>query len=119
MIGEVPQPTKPSESKLEVIAQYNKKPAKWNMICDSFKGAIWCTVTVDLMSYVHNLSNCYLIWKKFQTLYRNIGFLEHDAIFFWLSTKTLDNFWRVTEFVNAIKINATWLEKVRVTDLPS
>ena len=65
MIGEVLQPTKPSESKPKVIAQYNKDLAKWNMICDSLKGAIWCSVIVDPMSHVHGLFNCSLMWKKF------------------------------------------------------
>ena len=119
MIGEVPQPTKPSESKPEVIAQYDKDLAKWNMICDSLEGAIRCTVTVDPMSHVHGLSNCSLMWKKFQTLYRNTGFLERDAIFIRLSTKTLDDFQGVAEFANAIKKDATRLKEIGVTDLPS
>ena len=59
------------------------------------------------------------MWKKFQTLYRNTGFLERDAIFIRLSTKTLDIFQGIAEFANAIKKDATRLKKVGITDLPS
>ncbi len=71
------------------------------------------------MSHVHGLYNCSLMWKKFQTLYRNTGFLERDAIFIRLSTKTLDIFQGIAEFANAIKKDATRLKKVGITDLPS
>lgn len=92
MIGEGPQPTKPTESKPEVIAQYDKDLAKWNTISNLLEGAIRCTVTVDSMSHMHGLSNCSLMWKKLQTLYKNTDFLERNVIFIWLSTKTLDDF---------------------------
>ncbi len=71
------------------------------------------------MSHVHGLSNCSLIWKKFQTLYRNTGFLEHDAIFILLSIKTLDDFQGIAEFANAIKKDVIRLKEIGITDLPS
>ncbi len=71
------------------------------------------------MSHVHGLSNCTLMWKKFQTLYRNTGFLERDAIFIRLSTKTLDDLQGIAEFANAIKKHAIWLKEIGITDLPS
>ena len=89
------------------------------MICDSFEGVIWYTITVDPMSHVHGLSNYSLMWKKFQTLYRNTGFLECNVIFIRLSIKTLDDFKRVAKFTNTIKKGATRLKEIGVTDLPS
>ena len=71
------------------------------------------------MSHVHGLSNCSLMWKKFQTLYRNTGFLERDAIFIRLSTKTHDDFQGIAKFANAIKKNAIRLKEIGITDLPS
>lgn len=103
MIGEILQPSKPTENKPGKAPQYEKDLAKWNTISNSLEGAIRCTVTVDPMSHVHGLFNCYLMWKKFQTLYKNTGFLERDAIFIWLSTKTLEDFQGVAKFADAIK----------------
>ena len=57
------------------------------------------------------------MWKKLQTLYRNTGFLERDAIFIQLSTKTLKDFQGVAEFANTIKQDATQLKEIGVTDL--
>ncbi len=57
--------------------------------------------------------------KKFQSLYRNTGFLERDAIFIRLSTKTLDDFQGMAEFTTAIKKNATRLKEIGITDLRS
>ncbi len=71
------------------------------------------------MSHVHGPSNCSLMWKKFQTLYRNTGFLERNMIFIRLSTKTLDDFQVIAEFANAIKKDATRLKEIGITDLPS
>ena len=119
MIGELSQPIEPAENKTKKIAQYVKDPAKWNGICDSLESAIRCTVSVDPMSHVHGLSNCSLMWKKFQTFHRNTGFLQRDAIFIWLSTKTLDDFQGIAEFANAIKKDATRLKEIGITDLPS
>ena len=59
------------------------------------------------------------MWKKFQTLYWNTGFLERDAIFIRLSTKTLDNFQGIAKFANAIKKNAIRLKEIGITDLSS
>lgn len=119
MIGEIPQPTKPAENKLEETTQYEKDLAKWNTIWDSLEGANRSTVTVDPMSRLHGLSNCSFMWKKFQLLYRNAGFLKRDAIFIRPSTKTLEDFQRVAEFANAIKKDAKRLKVIGITDLPS
>lgn len=62
------------------------------MICNSLKGAIRCIDLIDPMFHVHGLSNCSFMWKKFQTLYKNTGFLKCNAIFICLSTKTLNDF---------------------------
>lgn len=59
------------------------------------------------------------MWKKFQLLYRNTGFLERDAAFIRLSTKTLEDFQGVAEFANAIKKDAKRLKEIGLTDLPS
>lgn len=39
-IGKVLQPTEPIKSKPELVAQYDKKFAKWNTICNSLKDTI-------------------------------------------------------------------------------
>ena len=52
-------------------------------------------------------------------MYRNIGFLEYDAIFIQLPTKTLDNFSGVAKIANTIKKDATRLKEIGITNLPS
>lgn len=52
------------------------------------------------------------MWKKLQLLYRNTGFLERDAPFIRLSTKTLEDFQGVAEFANAIKKDAKRLKEI-------
>lgn len=117
--GEVPQPTKPSENNSKVTTQYETDLARRNTICDALEGAIRPTITVDPMFHVHGLSNCSSMWKKFQTLYRNTGFLERDTIFIRPSTKAIEDFQRIAEFANAIKKDATRLKEIGITDLPS
>lgn len=58
------------------------------------------------------------MWKKFQILYKNTGFLDCNTIFIQLLTKTLKDFQGVAEFANVIKKDATRLKKIGVTDLP-
>lgn len=119
MISEVPQPTKPSENNLNVTTQYETDLARRNTICDALEGIIRPTITGELMFHVHGLSNCSSMWKKFQTLYGNTGFLERNTIFIQLSTKAIEDFQRILEFANAIKKDATRLKKIGITDLPS
>lgn len=57
------------------------------------------------------------MWKKFQLLYRNTGFLELNATFIRLSTKTLEDLQGVAEFANAIKKDAKRLKEIGITDL--
>ena len=119
MIGEVPQPTKPSENNPKVTTQYETDLAKRNTMCDALEGALRPTITGDPMFHVHGLSNCSSMWKKFQTLYGNTSFLERDAIFIRPSTKAIEDFQRIAEFANAIKKDATRLKEIGITDLPS
>lgn len=56
--------------------------------------------------------------EKFQTLFKDTSFLERDAIFIRLSTKTLGDFQGVAEFANAIK-KIYMPREIRITNLPS
>lgn len=69
------------------------------------------------MSNVGTLGLTSEIWKKFETLYRDTGFIKRDAIFIRLSTQTMSDFANVAEFADNIKRNSTRLREIGTTDV--
>ena len=59
------------------------------------------------------------MWKKFESLYRDTGFIERDSIFIRLSTQTLSDFADVAEFADNIKRNSIRLKEIGTTDVPN
>ena len=115
MLGQIPKPTPPSEkdsTDAKIKEVYEDKYMKWLLVTDSLRGAIRTTCTIDPMSHVGDMGLASDMWKKFETLYRDTGFIERDAIFIRLSTQTLYDFANVAEFADNIKRNSTRLKEI-------
>ena len=61
---------------------------------------------------------CSNMWTKFKTLYRDTGFMEHNAIFICLSFQTASDFSNVAQFADSLKRNCTRLKEIGVKYLP-
>ena len=53
---------------------------KWLTITDSIRGAIRTTCTIDPISHVADMRLASEMWKRFELLYRDTGFIERDSI---------------------------------------
>lgn len=91
---------------------------KWLTITDSLRGAIRTTSTIDPMSHVGDMELGSEMWKRFESLYRDSGFIEHNTIFMRLSTQTLSDFDNVAQFADTIKRNSIRLKEIGTTDVP-
>ena len=121
MLGQIPKPTPPSEkdsTDAKIKEVYEDKYMKWLLVTDSLRGAIRTTCTIDPMSHVGDMGLASDMWKKFETLYRDTGFIERDAIFIRLSTQTLSDFANVAESADNIKRNSTRLKEIGTKDVP-
>ena len=92
---------------------------KWLTITDSLRGTSRTTCMMDPMSHVGDMELASDMWKKFESLYRDTGFIERDSIFIRLSTQTLSDFSDVAEFADNIKRNSTRLKEIGTTDVPN
>ena len=123
-LGEIknPKPLSPLDgSKPDEKTQENhdaKRP-QCLTVTDSLRGVIRSTCTLALMSYVSNPDLCSDIWAKFELLYRDTGFMERDAIFIRLCSKTSSDFDDVAKFADILKFYSTWLKEIGTTDVPS
>ena len=69
------------------------------------------------MSHVSDMGLASEIWERFESLYRDTGFIERNSIFIRLSTKTLSDFDDVAQFADNIKRNFIRLEEIGTTDV--
>ncbi len=58
------------------------------------------------------------MWKRFELLYQDTGFIECDSIFICLSTQWLSNFDDVVQFADNIKQNSIRLKEIGSKDVP-
>lgn len=121
MLGQIPRPITPpaKESTPELKEAYDAKLMKWLTITDSLRGAIRTTTTIDPMSHVGDLELASDMWIKFQTLYRDSGFIERDTILMRLSTQTLSDFENVAQFADSIKRDSIRLKEIGTSDVLS
>ena len=120
MLGQIPRPSPPSEKELtpETKEAFEVKLMKWLTITDSLRGAIRTTSTIDPMSHVGDMELASDMWKRFESLYRDSGFIERNTIFMRLSTQTLSDFDNVAQFADTIKRNSIRLKEIGTTDVP-
>ena len=69
------------------------------------------------MSHVSGIDLCSDMWTKFEMFYWDTGFMEHNAIFIYLSSQTALNFSNVAQFADSLKCNYIHLKKIGVKDL--
>ena len=124
MLGQIPQPTPPQAKEATPVTSatqeaFDAKLMKWLTITDSLRGAIRTTCMIDPMSHVGDMELASDMWKKFESLYRDTGFIERDSVFIRLSTQTLSDFSDVAEFADNIKRNSTRLKEIGTTDVPN
>ena len=120
MLGEIPKPISPSENELTPTTKeaFETKLMKWLTITDSIQGAIRTTCTIDLMSQVGDMGLASEMWKRFESLYRDTGFIERDSIFIRLSTQTLSDFDDVAQFADNIKRNSIRFKEIGTKEVP-
>ncbi len=116
MLRQIPQPAPPQAKEATPVTSaiqeaFDAKLMKWLTITDSLCGAIQTICIIDLMSHVGDMELASDMWKKFKSLYRDIGFIEQDSIFICLSTQTLSDFADVAEFADNIKQNSNRVKK--------
>ena len=70
------------------------------------------------MSHVSDMGLASEMWKRFESLYRDTGFIERDSIFIRLSTQTLSDFDDVAQFADNIKRNSIRLKEIGTKDVP-
>ena len=87
MLGQIKKPEPfptPTTGKVEDVALKEANKAKiirWLRLTDSLQGVIRSTCNVKPTSQVGAMDLCSDIWIKFETLHRDTGFMERDAIF--------------------------------------
>ncbi len=87
MLGQIEKPAPlptPEAGKVHDTALKEANEAKimrWLMLIDSLRGVIRSTCNIEPMSHVSGIDLCSDMWSKFETLYRDTGFMERDAIF--------------------------------------
>lgn len=84
---------------------------------DSLCGAFQTTCMIDPMLHVRKMELASDMWKKFEFLYRDTGFIAQNSIFICLLTQTLSSFADLAEFANNIKQSSTRLKKIGITDI--
>ena len=94
MLREIPKPISPQEKELTPATK------------------------IDLMSHVGDMRLTSEIWKRFELLYQDTGFIECDSIFIGLSTQTLSDFDDVAQFADNIKQNSIRLKEIGTKDVP-
>ncbi len=114
MLGEIPKPISPHEKELTPTTKeaFETKLMKWLTITDSIQGAIWTTCTIGPMSHVGDMGLASEMWKRFESLYRDTGFIERDSIFIRLSTLTFSDFDDVAQFADNIGRNSIRLKEI-------
>ncbi len=122
MLGQIKKPESlptPAASTVQDAALKEANEAKiirWLTLTDSLRGVIRSTCNVEPMSHVSCMDLCSDMWTKFETLYRDTGFMERDAIFIRLSSQTASDFSNVAQFADSLKRDCT---RVRVLYAPS
>ena len=119
MLGQIPRPSPTSENELasETKEAFEVKLIKWHTITDSLQSAIRTTSTIDTMSHMGDMELASNMWKRFEYLYWDSGFIERNKIFMRLSTQTLSDFDDVAQFADTIKRNSIRLNEIDTTDV--
>ncbi len=120
ILGEIPKPISPPEKELTPTTKEasETKLMKWLTITDSIRGAIRTTCTIDPLTHFGDMGLTSEMWKRFESLYRDTGFIERDSIFICLSTQTLSDFDDVAQFADNIKRNSIRLKEIGNKDVP-
>ncbi len=94
------------------------KIIRWLTLTNSLRGVIRSKCNVEPISHVSGMDHCSDMWTKFETLYRETGFMKRDAIFIRLSSQTASEFSNVAQFADSLKRNCTRLKKICTKDVP-
>ncbi len=70
------------------------------------------------MSHVSDMGLASEMWKRFESLYRDTGFIERNSIFTRFSIQTLLDFDDVAQFADNIKRNSIRLKEIGTKDVP-
>lgn len=71
------------------------------------------------MLHVRDIRLVSNIWKKLKLLYQVNGLIERNTIFICIFTQILSDFEDITQFLNNIKQNSTWLQEIGIKDIPN
>ncbi len=124
MLGQISMPVPlppPTAGTIQdpVLKEANEaKIMRWLTLTDSLRGVIRSTCNVEPMSYMSSMDLCSDMWTKFEALYRDTGFMEHNAIFIQLSTQTASDFSNVAQFADSLKCDCTRLKEIGTKDVP-
>lgn len=124
MLGEITKPEPlpaPADGKQldATLKEANEaKILKWLTSTDSLRDIIRSTCKIEPMSHVSGMALCSDMWAKFESLYRDTGFIERDAIFIRLSSQTASDFNNVAQFASSLKRDCTRLKEIGTNDVP-
>lgn len=124
MLGQIEKPAPlptPEAGEVHDAALKEANEAKimrWLTLTDSLRGVIRSTCNIEPMSHVSGMDLCSDMWSRFETLYRDTGFVERDAIFIRLSSQTASDFSTVAQFADSLKRDCTRLKEIGTKDVP-
>lgn len=124
MLGEITKPEPvpaPADGKQldATLKEANEaKILKWLTLTDSLRDVIRSTCNIEPMSHVSGMALCSDMWAKFESLYRDTGFMERDAIFIRLSSQTASDFHNVAQFASSLKRDCMRLKEIGTKDVP-
>lgn len=124
MLGEIKKPESlPAQAKGKqldpILKEANETTIiKWLTLTDSLRDVIRSTCNIEPLSHVSGMALCSDMWAKFESLYRDTGLDERDAIFIRLSTLTASDFANVAQFAGSLKRDHTRLKEIGTKDVP-
>ncbi len=74
---------------------------------------------IDPMSHDGDMGLASKIWKRFESIYQDTGFIEPDSIFIRLFIQTLLDFDDVAQFADNIKQNSIRLKEISNINFPN
>ena len=91
---------------------------RWLTLTDCLRGVIRSKYNVESISYISSIDLCSDIWAKFETLYRETGFMERDAILIRLFSRTASDLSNFDQFVDSLKRDCKRLKEIGTKDVP-
>lgn len=124
MLGEITKPEplpapadgKPLDATLKEANE--AKILKWLTLTEFLRDVIRSSCDIEPMSYISGMALCSDMWAKFESLYRDTGFVERDEIFIRLSSQTASDFHDVAQFANSLKRDSARLKEIGTKDVP-